>query len=194
MIVKGCVIFERTLLSRKKSYNLAWSCSISNIFYCALFTMFKIGCFLLGHWSSALRLSQIKHCQDTLHCELQRLEASTEKNPIKNRKRLLGRRKLNNVRVQCLRFCMWLGFSIWIPKSVSINAALSRIYNLSTVICKHFKVSVEKHKQKAALRYFSWKSAVWYCLWMVLQVIKSAALIFYYLRKFCNQPIYLFQA
>ena len=36
MIVKGCVIFERTLLSRKKSHNLAWSCAISNIFYCVL--------------------------------------------------------------------------------------------------------------------------------------------------------------
>ena len=35
MIVKGRVIFERTLLSRKKSHNLAWSCAISNIFYCA---------------------------------------------------------------------------------------------------------------------------------------------------------------
>ena len=35
MIVRGCVIFERTLLSRKKSNNLAWSCAISNIFYCA---------------------------------------------------------------------------------------------------------------------------------------------------------------
>ena len=35
MIVKGCVIFERTLLSRKKSHNLAWSCAISNIFYSA---------------------------------------------------------------------------------------------------------------------------------------------------------------
>ena len=34
MILKGCVIFERTLLSRKKSHNLAWSCAISNIFYC----------------------------------------------------------------------------------------------------------------------------------------------------------------
>ena len=31
MIVKGCVIFERTLLSRKKSHSLA----ISNIFCCA---------------------------------------------------------------------------------------------------------------------------------------------------------------
>ena len=35
MIVKGCVIFERTLLSRKKSHNFAWSCAISNIFYYA---------------------------------------------------------------------------------------------------------------------------------------------------------------
>ena len=34
MIVKGCMIFERTLLSRKKSHNLAWSCAINNIFYC----------------------------------------------------------------------------------------------------------------------------------------------------------------
>ena len=34
MIVKGCVIFERTLLSHKKSHNLAWSCAIGNIFYC----------------------------------------------------------------------------------------------------------------------------------------------------------------
>ena len=44
MIVKGCVIFERTLLSRKKSHNLAWSCAISNIFYCGIeariFTLF----------------------------------------------------------------------------------------------------------------------------------------------------------
>ena len=39
MIVKGCVIFERTLLSRKKSHNLAWSCAISNIFYCAVKTV-----------------------------------------------------------------------------------------------------------------------------------------------------------
>ena len=38
MIVKGCVIFERTLLSRKKSHNLAWSCAISNNFYCALWS------------------------------------------------------------------------------------------------------------------------------------------------------------
>ena len=35
MIVKGCVIFERTLLSRKKSHNLALSCASSNLFYCA---------------------------------------------------------------------------------------------------------------------------------------------------------------
>ena len=35
MIVKGCVIFERTLLSRKKSHDLPWSCAISNIFYYA---------------------------------------------------------------------------------------------------------------------------------------------------------------
>ena len=34
MIVRGCVVFERTLLSRKKSHNLPWSCAISNIFYC----------------------------------------------------------------------------------------------------------------------------------------------------------------
>ena len=34
--MKGCVIFERTLLSRKKSHNLAWSCAISNMFYSAL--------------------------------------------------------------------------------------------------------------------------------------------------------------
>ena len=27
MIVKGCVIFEKTILSRKKSHNLAWSCA-----------------------------------------------------------------------------------------------------------------------------------------------------------------------
>ena len=27
--------FERTLLSRKESHNLAWSCAISNVFYCA---------------------------------------------------------------------------------------------------------------------------------------------------------------
>ena len=27
MIVKGCVISERTILSRKKSHNLAWSCA-----------------------------------------------------------------------------------------------------------------------------------------------------------------------
>ena len=33
MIVKGCMIFERTLLSRKKSHN-QWSCAISKIFYC----------------------------------------------------------------------------------------------------------------------------------------------------------------
>ena len=38
MIVKGCVIFERTLLSRKKSHNLAWSWAISKIFYCVLET------------------------------------------------------------------------------------------------------------------------------------------------------------
>ena len=36
MIVKGCVIFERTLLSRKKSHNLVWSCAIINIFYCVV--------------------------------------------------------------------------------------------------------------------------------------------------------------
>ena len=36
MIVKDCVIFERTLLSRKESHNLAWSCAISNDFYCAI--------------------------------------------------------------------------------------------------------------------------------------------------------------
>ena len=35
MIVKGFVIFEKTLLSRKESHNLVWSCAISNIFYCA---------------------------------------------------------------------------------------------------------------------------------------------------------------
>ena len=34
MIVKGCVNLEKTLLSRKKSHNLAWSCAISNVFYC----------------------------------------------------------------------------------------------------------------------------------------------------------------
>ena len=34
MIVKGYVIFERTLLSRKKLHKIAWSCAISNIFYC----------------------------------------------------------------------------------------------------------------------------------------------------------------
>ena len=38
MIVKGCLIFERTQLSRKKSHNLAWSCVISSIFYCATIT------------------------------------------------------------------------------------------------------------------------------------------------------------
>ena len=32
--MKGYIIFKRTLLSRKKSHNLAWSCAISNIFYC----------------------------------------------------------------------------------------------------------------------------------------------------------------
>ena len=32
MIVKGCVIFERTLQSRKKSLNLAWSCAITVTF------------------------------------------------------------------------------------------------------------------------------------------------------------------
>ena len=30
------MIFERTRLSRKKSHNFAWSCAISNIFYCAM--------------------------------------------------------------------------------------------------------------------------------------------------------------
>ena len=34
MIVKGFVIFERTLLSRKESHNLAWSCAISDVLYC----------------------------------------------------------------------------------------------------------------------------------------------------------------
>ena len=34
--MKGCVIFDRTLLSRKKSHNLAGSCPISIIFYCGV--------------------------------------------------------------------------------------------------------------------------------------------------------------
>ena len=34
MIVKGFVIFERTLLFRKESHNLAWWCAISDVFYC----------------------------------------------------------------------------------------------------------------------------------------------------------------
>ena len=34
MIVKGFVIFERTLLSRKESHNFAWSCAIRYVFYC----------------------------------------------------------------------------------------------------------------------------------------------------------------
>ena len=36
MIVKGCVIFERALLSRKKSHNLAWSLLTNYNFNCAL--------------------------------------------------------------------------------------------------------------------------------------------------------------
>ena len=39
MIVKSCVIFERSLLSRKKSHNLAWSCAISSLFYCGIFNV-----------------------------------------------------------------------------------------------------------------------------------------------------------
>ena len=42
MIVKGCVIFERTLQTRKKSHNLAWSCVISNVFYCVFLSFTKL--------------------------------------------------------------------------------------------------------------------------------------------------------
>ena len=41
MIMKGCVNLERTLLSRKKSQNLAGSCANSKVFYCDAHTKIR---------------------------------------------------------------------------------------------------------------------------------------------------------